>query len=105
MTTPTPLWEPGDVSSTEIGRYIAWLRDRGLIENSAPDYHDLWDWSVADPDRFWSSIWQFFDIRADGDPTLVLADPAMPAPAGSPTPGSTTPNTHSRPTGPTTRWR
>jgi hypothetical protein len=41
------------------------LHERGLIENCAPDYHELWEWSVADPDRFWSSARQFFDIRAE----------------------------------------
>ncbi|WP_158711532.1 hypothetical protein [Streptomyces xylophagus] len=33
----------------------------------------LWE-----PEGIWASIWQFFHVRADGDPTPVLADRAMP---------------------------
>jgi acetoacetyl-CoA synthetase len=77
MSTPTVLWEPGETGATQIGRYIAWLQARGHL--GAPvDYDRLWEWSVADPDRFWLSIWQFFDIKADGDRRPVLADTTMP---------------------------
>ncbi|MFD8810313.1 acetyl-coenzyme A synthetase N-terminal domain-containing protein [Streptomyces sp. NPDC059627] len=75
---PILLWEPDGIADTAIGRDIAWLHQHGHIDTPTPDYQRLWEWSVADPDRFWASIWQFFDVRADGDPTLVLADRAMP---------------------------
>ncbi|WP_433194358.1 acetoacetate--CoA ligase [Nocardia sp. CA-107356] len=76
-TTPALLWEPHDSSTTEIARYVAWLQADGRFDGPV-DYSRLWDWSVADPDRFWSSIWEFFDIKADGDPHPVLADATMP---------------------------
>ena len=46
------------------------------------DYHDLWQWSVDHPARFWRAVWEFFDIHAARDPgegdAAVLADAAMP---------------------------
>ena len=57
---PIPLWKPRDIETTEIGRYIAWLHDHGHIDTPMPAYHELWEWSVEDPDRFWGSLWQFF---------------------------------------------
>src|SRR4051812_33031721 len=55
---------------------MRWLRaERGL---SFVDYHQLWQWSVDDLDGFWSAIWEFFEVQADGDPSPVLASREMP---------------------------
>ena len=70
--TPGVLWTPpADVrETTEIGRYLAWLeRERGL---AFADYESLWRWSVDDLDGFWSSIWEFFQVRANAPATAVL---------------------------------
>ena len=47
------LWTPpADVrETTEIGRYLTWLRDeRG---RDLADYDELWRWSVDDLEGFW----------------------------------------------------
>ena len=77
MSSPAVLWEPYDLQGTEIGRYLVWLQTNRHLDGPV-DYQRLWDWSVADPDRFWSTIWAFFDIKADGDPQPALAHAAMP---------------------------
>jgi acetoacetyl-CoA synthetase len=51
----------------------AWLRELDL-----PDYNALWDWSVADIGRFWRRVWDRYEVDADGDPEVALADPSMP---------------------------
>jgi len=44
-----------------ITRYMDWLRQhRGL---DFERYTELWHWSVSDLEGFWSSIWEFFDVR------------------------------------------
>ncbi|GAA5044249.1 acetoacetyl-CoA synthetase [Thermocatellispora tengchongensis] len=58
------LWEPTDevVRNSKITSYMAWLGRTG-------GYEDLWEWSVANPADFWSSIWDYFDVageRGDG---------------------------------------
>jgi acetoacetyl-CoA synthetase len=70
------LWTPPpDVrATTEIGRYLDWLdRERGL---AFADYDELQRWSVTDLEGFWSSIWEFFEVKSDYD--AVLASDAMP---------------------------
>lgn len=75
---PGVLWTPPpDVrETTEIGRYLAWLeRERGL---AFPTYEELWRWSVDDLAGFWSSIWEFFDVKAHTPYSTVLASDTMP---------------------------
>ena len=62
--------------TTEIGRYLAWLeRERGL---AFPGYDELWRWSVDDLAGFWSSIWEFFEVKSHAPYSTVLASDAMP---------------------------
>jgi acetoacetyl-CoA synthetase len=41
-------------------------------------YEELWRWSVTDVEGFWAAVWSHFGVRADGDPSTVLAARAMP---------------------------
>lgn len=56
--------------------YMRWLEaERGLRFDG---YHELWRWSVDDLEGFWSSIWGFFGVRADGECDRVLSGREMP---------------------------
>lgn len=71
------LWTPpADMrETTEIGRFMNWLRDEhGLELNS---YEQLWRWSVTDLDGFWGALWDFYEIRATPY-ELVLGKRTMP---------------------------
>jgi acetoacetyl-CoA synthetase len=72
------LWTPpaDAATSTTVGRYLAWLADeRGLRFDG---YDDLWRWSVDDLEGFWSSIWDFFEVRSSAPYEAVLRHPEMP---------------------------
>jgi acetoacetyl-CoA synthetase len=72
------LWTPPPDAreQTEIGRYLAWIeRERGLV---FPGYDELQRWSVDDLPGFWSSIWEFFAVKAHAPYSTVLASDAMP---------------------------
>jgi len=72
------LWEPSAelVERSRLTEFMRWLeRERGL---SFAGYDDLWQWSVNDLDGFWSAIWEFFEVQADGDPSPVLGSREMP---------------------------
>jgi len=73
-----PIWEPSPsaISEAKITEFRGWLEGRG--ESIGDSYEDLWRWSVSDLDRFWRAIWDFFEVRADGDPAVGLADATMP---------------------------
>jgi len=66
------LWTPSAqaMSDSAMGRFMS---AQGL-----EDYESLWRWSVADVARFWAALWEFFDVQADGDSSVVLSDGSMP---------------------------
>jgi acetoacetyl-CoA synthetase len=72
------LWEPTERSlrGARITGYQARLRDsRGA---DLRGYDELWRWSVAKPDEFWASVWDYFEVlgrRGDGP---VLSGGPMP---------------------------
>ena len=75
---PEKLWEPpaGLVERARMTEYMRWLAAaRGLDFDG---YDDLWRWSVTDLEGFWSSIWDFFEVRADGGYDRVLSSHEMP---------------------------
>ncbi len=72
------IWEPSEASiaASNLGRYLRWLADeRGLAFGS---YRELWRWSVDDPEAFWASIWDRFEIRGARSYERVLASREMP---------------------------
>jgi acetoacetyl-CoA synthetase len=72
------LWSPPATlrETTEIGRYMNWLRDtRGLRVDT---YDGLWRWSVEDLEGFWESIWDFYELRARAPYEHVLRAHTMP---------------------------
>ncbi len=74
--TPPTLWQPtGEQrAATNLARFVAWLRSERGLALDVDDYQALWRWSVDDIEGFWSAIWEFFDVRADGSPRPVLAE-------------------------------
>jgi acetoacetyl-CoA synthetase len=75
---PELLWEPSEerVADATITRYADWLRGtRGL---SFESYEELWRWSVADLDAFWTSIVEFFEVRFSAGGDRVLGSREMP---------------------------
>ncbi len=72
------MWRPpADAgATTQLGRYIDWLRDQRGIDHA--DYDELFAWSVADLEGFWSSIWEFFEVRAQTPYERVLGSREMP---------------------------
>ena len=77
MNNPEPLWRPppGIGQRCRMGAYMRWLEHRGHAFGS---YQELWQWSVADLDGFWSSLWDFFGVAGVRPPGPMLADDAMP---------------------------
>jgi acetoacetyl-CoA synthetase len=66
-----------------MGHYLAWLD--GATGRRFGAYDDAWRWSVDDPGSFWSSLWRYFSVDADGDiepstgePRRALVEARMP---------------------------
>jgi acetoacetyl-CoA synthetase len=58
LWTPAADWR----DTTEIGRFVNWLRDERGLEFGGFD--DLYRWSVADLEGFWGGLWDFYGIRS-----------------------------------------
>ncbi len=75
---PPILWTPTPdaVERSWLVHYQRWLEPR--LGRAFGSYAELWRWSVDDVDAFWRSIWDFFDVQADGSPERVLGRREMP---------------------------
>jgi acetoacetyl-CoA synthetase len=75
---PPVLWTPSPerLERAWITRYRRWLEPR--VGREFGSYDELWRWSVDEVDAFWRSIWDFFDVQADGSPERVLGSREMP---------------------------
>jgi acetoacetyl-CoA synthetase len=72
------LWDPPAelVERSRMTEYMRWLEaERGLRFDG---YDGLWRWSVTDLEAFWASIWDFFEVQADGGYDRVLTSREMP---------------------------
>lgn len=75
---PEVLWQPSreQMAASRLAAYQQWLQQhRGL---AFAGYEALWQWSVDQLDDFWASIWDFFEVQADGSPQPVLGARQMP---------------------------
>jgi acetoacetyl-CoA synthetase len=72
------LWRPtpAQIEATQLAAYQRWLSsERGWRFD---DYAALWQWSVTDVAVFWQTVWDFFDVQAEGSREPVLASHTMP---------------------------
>lgn len=72
------LWEPGPdwIAGARITDFGTWLAEHGGV--TAGSYDELWQWSVADLDAFWSALCEWYGVRWKTRPSAALADAAMP---------------------------
>lgn len=73
-----PVWEPSraTVESSRLTAYSGWIERELNLEFTS--YQDLWKWSVADPDAFWRSIWDYFAVISSSPPGAVTDGAGMP---------------------------
>ncbi|MFL6057450.1 MAG: acetoacetate--CoA ligase [Rubrobacteraceae bacterium] len=74
----TLLWEPpGELKDNAIiTRYMRWLKENRYLQFE--DYGELWEWSVTDVEGFWSSLWEFLDVKSSKPYERALAKREMP---------------------------
>ena len=82
ISTPPADWR----DTTELGRFMNWLRDHGRGRLRAPS-RALHRFSVTDLEGFWGGLWEFYGIRA----AVALrprAGPTAPCPGAKWFPGA-----------------
>lgn len=70
----TPLWTPSPeaISAANITRFARTVEARHPV--ALPDHAALYDWSISDPEAFWSEVWAFAGIRASQKGATLLLD-------------------------------
>lgn len=61
-SVPKELWRPSAPQATLIYDFMTKTSQKHGV--SLHDYHDLWNWSVSEPSKFWEEIWHYTSIKA-----------------------------------------
>ena len=95
VTDPTPIWTP-TAEQVEHANVTHFIRDAvqplGGAAKAVVDSPSLYQWSIAEPERFWPAVWHFCGVIADTrdgappwDAVLVRGERmAPPEPEGGP---------------------
>ncbi|MFH2059340.1 MAG: acetoacetate--CoA ligase [Pseudomonadota bacterium] len=69
------LWQPSEqrIKSTNMYRFM--MRVNDTFGTHFKDYPSLWQWSVENLEDFWSTAWDFLDIKASQPYTQVIENP------------------------------
>ena len=70
-------------------RDVLWTPNPDYVETTAMDrfqramdidgtYEQLWDWSVSEPDQFWTRLQDFLDVEREGSDTPAREGETMP---------------------------
>ena len=72
------LWTPRPefAADSNVARFQRWLREHRSVVTE--DYAALWQWSVDDPEAFWRAVWDYFEVRHDGQFSRVRDRTTMP---------------------------
>ncbi len=76
-TEARKLWVPSAEfkKKSNLTHFTEWLRQNRSLHFSS--YNDLWQWSATQPEEFWGSLWEYFEII--GTPgTTIMSDDPMP---------------------------
>lgn len=72
------IWqpEPQELAGTGVGRFAAFLGERGIDVGTG--YDELWQWSVDEPERFWEHFAGFAGVEFGGAAGPVCSADPMP---------------------------
>jgi len=72
--SPGILWQPSRarIAKSNITRFIHLVNQRWNA--GVRDSHQLYDWSVREPEQFWTAIWDFCGVVAETRGERVLVD-------------------------------
>lgn len=70
-----PIWEPSKerIERANLSRFVRFVRELHPHAD-LHDYRALYDFSIRNPEKFWTYLWDFCGIKASGDHERVLVD-------------------------------
>ncbi|HEY8568619.1 acetoacetate--CoA ligase [Microbulbifer sp.] len=79
MSNPVqPLWQPTDaaIAATQMDQFRRQVNEQH--QQSLPDYHALYQWSVENREQFWNQLWDFGEVVASVRGSQILGRDTMP---------------------------
>lgn len=75
---PALLWQADENTRqhAHLQKYLSWLANRR--QRHFDSYAALWRWSVAEPDAFWETVWDYFSVISHAPYRQVLSGLQMP---------------------------
>jgi acetoacetyl-CoA synthetase len=72
------LWQPSSEfqQQSNMAAYMEWLADRYNLHFE--HYEELYQWSIANLEDFWQSIWDYYEVQSVTPYQSVLSTHAMP---------------------------
>ena len=69
-----PVWEPTEaaIESAQLTQFARWATRREKLEHNT--YADFYQWSVDQPEAFWSAVWEWCGLVASKKGGTVLVD-------------------------------
>ena len=79
-TTTTPIWQPsaGRIAGTRLTSFMATAGKRWNRRLANAGYSAVHAWSIDHPEEFWSSVWEFGEVRGEAGATVVVDRDKMP---------------------------
>jgi len=75
---PAVLWRPSAerIAAARLSAFITAVHRRWQLD--CPDYASLWRWSVAQPEAFWTSLWEQCGVIGERGPIVLEEGERMP---------------------------
>jgi len=74
MEQDTPLWTP-DEATVQNALLTGFIQKSG---RNYKNYHEIWRWSVEEPEDFWSRLWDFCDVIGEKGTAILQDGDKMP---------------------------
>ncbi len=78
--TNLPIWQPSArrIAATRLSAFMVAAGKRWNRRLAGADYSTLHAWSIAHPEEFWTSVWEFGEVRGEMGSTVVIDREKMP---------------------------
>lgn len=78
MSSPRKLWSPTKqfIDQSNLTDYSQWLHKHYSL--NFKDYKALWQWSIDQPEVFWKSVAEYFDVKFHAQPKNIKSANKMP---------------------------
>jgi len=75
-----PIWQPSAqrIAGTRLTAFMTAVDQRWNRRLASADYSTLHAWSIDHPQEFWTSVWEFGEVRGDIGSTIVVDREKMP---------------------------